>query len=174
MVGSQSCPECAPLPTAAWQQEERAIMTIQHILVPTDFSADAEQAVDYAIALASVFQARVTLLHVIYEVLWAAGETAMSLPPAYFAELEAATRQQMEQALQRIRHAGLEGDTIVAYGFPFEHIVTVARDQSVDLIIMGTQGRTGLRHVLLGSVAERVVRLAPCPVLVTRRSPPVS
>ena len=149
-------------------------MTVQHILVPTDFSADAEQAVDYAIALASVFRARVTLLHVIHEVLWAAGETAMTLPPTYFAELEAATQQQMGKALQRVRHAGLEGDSIVAYGFPFEHIVTVARNQGVDLIIMGTHGRTGLKHVLMGSVAERVVRLAPCPVLVTRSTTPSS
>jgi nucleotide-binding universal stress UspA family protein len=163
-------PEFSPFSTVVLQQAEGPTMTVQHILVPTDFSADAEQAVDYAIALASVFRARVTLLHVIYEVLWAAGETAMSLPPAYFAELEAATRRQMEKARQRVRAAGLEGDSIVAYGMPFEHIVTAARDQGVDLIIMGTHGRTGLKHVLMGSVAERVVRLAPCPVLVTRRS----
>lgn len=162
------------MPTIALQQAERTTMTVQHILVPTDFSADAEQAVDYAITLASAFRARVTLLHVIYEVLWAAGEVAMTLPPSYFAELEAATQQQMEKALQRVRSAGLEGDTMVVYGLPFEHIVAVARDQGVDLIVMGTHGRTGLKHVLMGSVAERVVRMAPCPVLVTRSTTPSS
>jgi universal stress protein A len=149
-------------------------MTIQHILVPTDFSAYAEQALDYAIALAKPLQARVTLLHAISAVFWGTGDVAMAPPPAYFDALEAEAQQQIEQACTRVREAGLLGETMVVYGVPFERIILAARDHHIDLIVMGTHGRTGLLHVLLGSVAERVVRLAPCPVLVTRNPTPPS
>lgn len=149
-------------------------MTIQHLLVATDFSADADQALDYAIALAIPLQARVTLLHAISAVFWGTGDVAMAPPTEYFDALETEAQQQIEQACTRVREAGLEGETIVVYGVPFECIITAARHHNIDLIVMGTHGRTGLRHVLLGSVAERVVRLAPCPVLVTRRTTPPS
>ena len=65
--------------------------------------------------------------------------------------------------------AGLIGECVVLYGVPFQEIVDTAKARQVDLIIMGTHGRTGLLHVLLGSVAEKVVRLAPCSVLVVRQ-----
>jgi nucleotide-binding universal stress UspA family protein len=149
-------------------------MALQHILVPTDFSACAEQALDYAIAFATRLRARVTLIHVISPVFWGAGEATVAPPPTYFAELEAAAEQDIEAALKHVRAAGLEGQTMVVHGFPFESILTAARDQGVDLIIMGTHGRTGLPHILIGSVAERVVRLAPCPVLVTRATMPAA
>jgi nucleotide-binding universal stress UspA family protein len=147
-------------------------MSIQHILVPTDFSPYAEYAVDYATQLAKTLQARLTLLHVVYEILWAAGEGAMALPPNYFEELEASAQASLDKVLQRVQAAGVQGDAVVVHGIPFENILHTARTQGVDLIIMGTHGRTGLKHVLIGSVAERVVRLAPCPVLVTRGTIP--
>ena len=147
-------------------------MTIQHILVPTDFSPYAEQALDYAIALAKRLQARVTLIHVISPVLWGTGDVPAAPPPTYCEAIEAEVQQGIEAALKRVRAAGLEGQTLVAYGAPFDRIITTARDQGVDLIVMGTHGRTGLPHLFLGSVAERVVRLAPCPVLVTRGTVP--
>ena len=68
----------------------------------------------------------------------------------------------------RLRDAGVPGETMIVHGVPFQTIIDTAKEQGVDLIIMGTHGRTGLTHVLMGSVAENVVRLAPCPVLVTR------
>ena len=74
----------------------------------------------------------------------------------------------MEEALARVTTAGLTGERVVLYGVPFQEIVETAKARQVDLIVMGTHGRTGLMHVLLGSVAERVVRLAPCSVLVVR------
>ena len=148
--------------------------TPHHLLVPTDFSPDAERALDYAIALARTLHAQVTLLHVISAVYWATGEVPGALSATVLEELEAIAQQSLEQALQRVRDAGLEGEALVVHGSPFECIVAAARDQGIDLIVMGSHGRTGLRHVLLGSVAERVVRLAPCPVLVTRATPPAS
>jgi nucleotide-binding universal stress UspA family protein len=91
------------------------------------------------------------------------------LPDTYFRAIEAEAHQALEERLKRVRQAGLEGDCAVVHGIPFQEIITTATAHHVDLIIMGTHGRTGLTHVLLGSVAEKVVRLGPCPVLVTRQ-----
>jgi nucleotide-binding universal stress UspA family protein len=77
----------------------------------------------------------------------------------------------MQRARACVQHTGLSCDSMIAQGVPSHTIVDLAGKRAVDLIIMGTHGRTGLSSVLLGSVAEKVVRLAPCPVLVTRRAP---
>ena len=78
----------------------------------------------------------------------------------------------MEGYLARVTAAGLVGEIVVGHGVPFQEILDTAKKRQVDLIIMGTHGRTGLVHVLLGSVAEKVVRLAPCPVLIARQPTP--
>jgi universal stress protein A len=143
-------------------------MTTQHILVPVDFSGHAEQALEYAIGLASKLSARLTLLHVIHVMPLGIVDGGTALPPSYFQELEAEVQQELETYRQHMQQAGLEGTVMVVHGIPFQSIVDTAHDQKVDLIVMGTHGRTGLAHVFLGSVAEKVVRLAHCPVLVTR------
>jgi nucleotide-binding universal stress UspA family protein len=145
-------------------------MTIQHILVPMDFSAYAEQALDYAIGLADKLQARLTLLHVVHIMpLGVAGGEA-TLPYSYIVDLEEEVQEEMEQYRQRVQDAGLAVDLAIVHGIPFQHIIEVAQDKDVNLIVIGTHGRTGLQHMLLGSVAEKVVRLAPCPVLVARKT----
>ena len=78
----------------------------------------------------------------------------------------------MEGYLARVTAAGLEGEIAVVHGVPFQEILDTAKKRQVALIIMGTHGRTGLTHILLGSVAEKVVRLAPCPVLIARQPTP--
>jgi nucleotide-binding universal stress UspA family protein len=143
-------------------------VTIQHILVPVDFSGHAEQALEYAIGLACKLPARLTLLHVIHLMPLGVVDGGVTLPPSYFQALEAEVQQEMETYRQRVQEAGLEGTVLVEHGVPFQSIVDTAHDQHVDLIVMGTQGRTGLAHLFLGSVAEKVVRLAHCAVLVTR------
>jgi nucleotide-binding universal stress UspA family protein len=143
-------------------------MTVHHVLVPIDFSPDAEQALDYAIALAQKLQARVTLLHVIQPPLGVGADMGVWPSPTFFDELEAAIMGDMEGYLARVTAAGLAGESVVVPGVPFQEILDTAKKRQVDLIIMGTHGRTGLKHVLLGSVAEKVVRLAPCPVLIAR------
>ena len=145
-------------------------MPISHVLVPTDFSPYAEQALDYAIRLARTLKARLTVLHVIQPVLLAGVDMGVALPAPYLQEVEAAVQSSMDEALARVTAAGLPGEHVVLYGVPFQEIVEVAKARQVDLIVMGTHGRTGLMHVLLGSVAEKVVRLAPCPVLVVRQA----
>ena len=147
-------------------------MTVQHFLVPIDFSLYAEQALDYAITLAQKLQAHVTLLHVIHPPLVAGADMGVWPSRAFLDELEAAIRRDMEGYLAHVTAAGLEGEMAVVHGIPFHEILETAKKRQVDLIIMGTHGRTGLPHVLLGSVAEKVVRLASCPVLIARQPTP--
>ena len=148
-------------------------MTAPHFLVPVDFSTYSEQALAYAIGLATKLQARVTVLHVIHHLPMGVSDAPSPLPyPAlYLQELEAEVQQRLDTQRQQIQEAGLEGEILMTHGVPFQTIVDMARDQHVDLIVMGTHGRTGVHHLLMGSVAEKVVRLAPCPVLVTRVAP---
>jgi universal stress protein A len=148
-------------------------MTVHHVLVPLDFSTYAEQALDYAIALAQKLQARVTLLHVIQP---PGVNVAGGIWPSatFLQDLEAAVTRDLEGYLARVTAAGLAGEIVIVHGVPFQEILDTAKARQVDLIIMGTHGRTGLSHVLLGSVAEKVVRLAPCPVLIARQPAPVA
>jgi nucleotide-binding universal stress UspA family protein len=149
-------------------------MPTQHFLVPIDLSAYADQALAYAIRLASTLEAHMTLLHVMQPLPMAGVDMGVTLPATYLQEVEAEVQRSMEAALARVTAAGLIGECVVLYGVPFQEIVDTAKARQVDLIIMGTHGRTGLLHVLLGSVAEKVVRLAPCSVLVVRQADQVS
>ena len=143
---------------------------IRRILFPTDFSERAEAAWEYAQTVASAFNAEIHLLHVLQEPVTMLPESALAVaPPAVnMPELMEAA----EQGLERISQSTSNSVTnrSVVSGPPAEEIVRYARDAGVDLIVLGTHGRTGLAHVLLGSVAEKIVRKAPCPVL-TVRSP---
>ena len=139
-------------------------MKCQHILVPVDFSHDSEHAVEAAIGLAQQFEARVTLLHAIH-----IPEAAEVNLAAYMDKIRSEADQSMTSRLQRVQEAGVTAEAVTVIGAPSQTIVDTARDRRADLIVMGTHGRTGLRHMLIGSVAERVVRLAPCPVMVVPR-----
>jgi nucleotide-binding universal stress UspA family protein len=143
-------------------------MIAQHLLVPTDFSEYADDALDYAIELAKTLQARLTVLYVYYLPSLALGEVSPVVIDDTLQAMETNARQQAQKALARVLRAGLQGDSVIVEGTPFQMIIDTAKDKGADLIVMGTHGRTGLSHVLMGSVAEKVVRLAPCPVLVTR------
>ena len=139
-------------------------MKCQHILVPIDFSQDSEHAVDTAVGLARQFQARITLLHAIH-----IPEAAEVNLAAYMDKIRSEADQSMASRLKRVQDAGITADGLSVVGAPSQTIVDTARDKQADLIVMGTHGRTGLRHMLIGSVAERVVRLTPCPVMVVPR-----
>jgi len=142
-------------------------MPAHHVLVPIDFSADADYALEYAMGLARTLQAKLTLLHVIEPLV---GSVEI-MPAPFLQDLEDKITQAMLPYHARVTAAGLLCDYTIRPGVPFQVIIDTARTAHIDLIIMGTHGRTGLRHVLVGSVAERVVRLAPCPVLVVRLPP---
>jgi nucleotide-binding universal stress UspA family protein len=147
------------------------VLVIRSILAPTDFSHHAEGAVRYACGLAEKFGATLHLLHVLPDVIVPVGpDPALitSVPPEYYAETQAQSREALTQVVapdwpqpQQIVHE-------VDWGDPVEGIVRYATERGIDLIVLATHGRTGLSHVLLGSVAERIVREAPCPVLTIR------
>jgi nucleotide-binding universal stress UspA family protein len=138
--------------------EKETLMPIQHMLVPFDFSPDAEQALAYAIELAHTLQARLTLLYVKDTMSWGVAQAKAMIPPSVWQQLETSLAENMEEPLARVHEAGLQGETAIAEGVPFQTIIDTVRDKNVDLIIMGTRGHTGLTHVLMGSVAEKVVR----------------
>ena len=141
----------------------RNVMT--RILVPTDFSPLSDQALACALTLAHRFGASLHLLHVVNRPLLAEGlaaEASMSSGTGIKLDM-------VEDARQRLLAVTPEGATAdVAFGYPATSIVEHASRSGVDLIVMGSHGRTGIAHVLLGGVAEAIVRTAPCPVLTLR------
>ena len=146
-------------------------MMIKRILVPTDFSPHAEAALAYASDLAAAVGASVHLLHVVEDPL-AAGAWSAAMYTAEIAGLQVNLVRDAEQRLREYAadHRGT-GGTEVRSGNVAKTVLDVARERAIDLIVMGTHGRTGLAHAVMGSVAERVVRLAPCPVLTLRCDP---
>src|SRR6266511_5710538 len=152
---------------------EDVTMEIRQILAPTDFSEFSKQAVQCAYELAQKFGAKLLLLHVV------------ELPPypidgfvpARTGLLEDLQRQaslDLAQVLLEAQGATVEIRRQVVVGIPYRTIVEVAAAEKVDLIVMATHGRTGLSHLVMGSVAERVVRTAPCPVLTIRPAAPTA
>jgi nucleotide-binding universal stress UspA family protein len=141
---------------------------IERILVATDFSESAEKAVEAATELARKFEAELVLLHAYkIDIPLASPMTAggYALPADFFERLGTEARQRVEAAAQEITSKGVSTTGIAVEESAAAAIVETAESRDVDLIVMGTRGLTGLKHVALGSVADRVVRLAPCPVL---------
>jgi len=144
---------------------------IATILCPVDFSESSDYALRYAQDLAEAFGAELKLLHVVevpflpsYSM---AGVPDLSMPVE---QLEEGAREHMEKVLQRAREQveDLEVSGEVRPGTAFVEIIDVAREFHADLIVMGTHGRSSLKQLLIGSVAEKVVRKAPCPVLTVK------
>jgi len=142
------------------------MLSIRRILFPTDFSEPAEYAWPYALTFAQEFRAEVHLVHVVappprlteaYTGDFDSGQMVESLT----AEAAASMDREVEAAKSR----GLIFQREVRVGVDYREIIDYAAKHDIDLIVMATHGRTGLAHVLLGSVAEKVVRKAPCPVL---------
>ena len=139
-------------------------MAFTKILVPTDFSEHAERALSTAANLARALGAT---LHVVY-----VGPVAPYLGPpfapgrAFANELEAASRKEFDAYMAALHARGIEATGTLAEGIAYVEINRVAKETGADLIVMGTHGRTGIEHAVLGSVAERVVRTSPIPVMV--------
>lgn len=157
-----------PIPVLALRlgQGDRPLAKVQRILWATDLSPVSEGAWRYALTLADVLAAEVILLHVVRPTDLAGVADHPVPPPAGWTERYVT---HLEEELVRRKEAveafGLRARRKVLVGVPAEVIVAEARTEEADLIVMGTHGRTGLSHVLLGSVAEAVIRRAPCPVL---------
>ena len=142
---------------------------LRQILVPIDFSEESRKALRYAQPFAERFGAQIILVHIVEPKI--RPERSVITPSSQ--EGRTASRMnEREQQLANLRHweigEGIKGDNIVQMGKPHSEIINLARARKVDLIVVATHGYTGLKRALLGSTTERVVRHAPCPVLVVR------
>jgi nucleotide-binding universal stress UspA family protein len=144
-------------------------VNLKQILVPIDFSGCSLRAMEYALALALPLGAKLTLLHVVEPAVYQQSYLGVTPP------LEETNQNLVEAGRERLAALGrkrignrLRSDALVRIGRAHSEIPDTAKALSVDLIVMGTHGYTGLKHVLLGSTTERVVRHAPCPVLTVR------
>ena len=142
---------------------------IKRILLPTDFSSNSATATKYACELATKFDAELHVLHALEVHLASTPGFGIGLAlPQYVPEPRAAAEKALAGVLDPQRVVGRKVVQTVVEGSPKVEIILYARTQAIDLIVMATHGRSGLAHVLIGSVAESVVRTAPCPVLTVR------
>lgn len=151
------------------------MIRFKNILVPTDFSESSNKAIEYALSLAREHQSTLYLLHV-YEPVIYYSDAPIGLPDVV--ELEQNIRSSAESSLNHVVDACIRSreaeygtiplEVILRQGKPYLEILRTVKDRAIDLIIMSTHGRSGLEHILMGSVTEKVVRKAPCPVLTIR------
>jgi nucleotide-binding universal stress UspA family protein len=149
------------------------VPSFNKILAPTDFSEDSKLALAYVLTLAQKFSSEIVVVHV-----------DQPLAPVMVSELNPGldvstmnriaeeqrllALKELDDTVGRLREGGIKARGLMRVGAPFLEIIHAAQNEAADLIVMGTHGRTGLAHVLMGSVAERVVNKAPCPVLTVR------
>ncbi len=144
-------------------------IALKRILVPVDFSPLSKKALQYAVRLAREFNAEVSLFHVIEPQIPPAFDGFMIAPPSVSNGTSASCANRLKTLASSARTAGVTrvGSTVRS-GLPAHEIVEAAKELDVDLIVIATHGYTGWKHFCIGSTAERVVRAAPCPVLVVR------
>jgi nucleotide-binding universal stress UspA family protein len=162
-------------------------MDVQRILVPIDYSADSQRALQWGASLAAKYEAKLILLHVVPKALemvypqgfgWESAPASIygGVPPGkqpsgaqpIVIDLVDRGQTQLDDFAAQYLKAPVPMQIKVTVGKPAEEILRVAREEKVDLVVMGTHGRTGLRHLVLGSVAAEVARHAPCPVFTVR------
>jgi nucleotide-binding universal stress UspA family protein len=139
--------------------------SIKRILMPTDFSETSDAALEYAVVLARAFSSSVHLLHVVRDISEPGG--GWHPPLSLLEEQKAGARETLSKLVER-QPREVQVQTSLRVGSPFVEIVRCAKELEADLIVMGTHGRGPVAHMLMGSVAEKVVRKAPCPVLTVR------
>jgi nucleotide-binding universal stress UspA family protein len=151
------------------QTSEDAMVAIKNILVATDFSEPSGVALAYGRDLARSYNSRLHVLHVVEDVMMRySSEVGLALPQIQ-TDLEDAARRDLEAQLTDDDHRTLDVQTVLQTGVNIaDAIVSYAKTNQIDLIVTGTHGRGAVKHFLMGSVAERVVRTAPCPVLTVR------
>jgi nucleotide-binding universal stress UspA family protein len=147
------------------------MMSLKTILVATDFGEAADAALAYGRELARTFGAQLDVLYVVENVLARAygAESYIASYPELQDEVESSARLQLDLRLTDDDRTALRAKTVmITSNSPAQTIVSYAKEHEIDLIVMGTHGRGAMAHLLMGSVAERVVRTAPCPVLTVR------
>ncbi len=173
-VGRVRAPIKRPLPRLRSRRYGFGVPTFSKIVAATDFSEDSTLALSYAQELALKFSADIVLLHVDQPL--APVMMTPELGPAMDVgamgriaeEQRMLAQKELDKLAGNLRNAGLKVKVQLKVGSPFLEILHTSQTENADLIVLGTHGRTGLAHVLMGSVAERVVQKAPCPVLTIR------
>jgi nucleotide-binding universal stress UspA family protein len=149
-------------------------LSISTILVPPDFSSSSRQGLQYAIGFANEFGARMILLHAVYlGYIYSSEETAIYDIPGLQKAARENAEQQMRKLVRTVNFGSAKFETMFTEGSPVQDICAFAKDHDTDLIITSTHGLTGLKRVLIGSIAEKVVRHAPCSVLVVPSYPKI-
>lgn len=144
-----------------------ALPKVRRVLVPLDFSGQSRQALRWAVPLAAQNKAKIILVHVLPLPPYQAVELELPLPR--LTEQQAAARRRLQSTAESHIPPALHDRNLVLTGHAGPQIVDTAREHAIDLIVISTKGRSGLRRILLGSTAEHVVRHARCPVLAIRR-----
>lgn len=138
---------------------------IRRILCPVDFSEPSEVAFDYAVELAGKFGADVQLVHVYQLPVYALPDGAMMAGPEFTTKVTTELTKAIEALAAKKAESGVKVETHLIEGIPYREVTRLSEELEADLVVMGTHGRTGIRHLLLGSVAERVVRSSKVPVI---------
>ena len=138
------------------------------VLVPVDFSDHSREALDTAIQIAHLFGSTVHLLHCYHVQTAGISPYGIVLPSGYYEDIRDAAAKRLSDWSEMLSKEGIETESILSADSPSTAINLAATEIQADLIVMGTRGLSGLKHAMLGSVAERVVRLAPCPVLTVK------
>jgi universal stress protein A len=148
------------------------MLNLKTILVATDFSDASQAALEYARGLAEKFGASLHVLHVLEDLAAHAWTTEVYVAalPGVHEEMERQAQERLATLFTEDERVRFRVRTALRLGSPFVEIIRYARDEHADLIVMGTHGRGAIAHMLLGSVAERVVRKAACPVLTVRHA----
>ena len=141
---------------------------IQHILVPVDFSENTPAVLEWAAHLAAEHGSRVTLLHAYHLPVEFQQLEGAYLPPDFWQSVRSEAETTLGGYAETLSRKGVRVEIAVCEGYAATVIIEEAAQRRADLIVIGTHGRSGLKHLLLGSIAERVVQKAPCPVLTVK------
>ncbi len=144
------------------------MIQVQRILVPLDFSRHVDSILEWAAHLAEEHQSRLLLLHAYHLPVEFQQLEGAYLPQDFWASVKNEAEQNLNRYAEPLRAKGLTVELIVREGYPATVIEEEAVEQRADLIVIGTRGLSGLKHLLLGSIAERVVQKSPCPVLTVK------
>ncbi|MFA6469636.1 MAG: universal stress protein [Bacteroidota bacterium] len=156
-------------PRSVSRRTDDLTIGLKKILVPIDFSDHSKKALRYALPFALQFKAELVLMYVVEPTIYPSdfGFGQVGFPDVE-KELHEKAKTELQELLKTSVPETVNSSSVVSTGIPFVEITTYAQAENIDLIIVATHGRTGVEHILFGSTAEKIIRKAPCPVLVVR------